>query len=151
MWGRAGPGSAWTSLGNIRQAEPSPHPDFRSDTTNTSLTVTECYRRQQQLESNLTWPMSAIHDAIKDSLWNTITKWCFIFDTVCILNLQHQFVWYLSSYLRKKDSGGKVLVVQERNRTNVFHQVGFFCLQVHKTCGGKTANLWGKHPFADQK
>lgn len=27
-----------------------------------------------------------------------------------------------------------MLVIQERNRSNVFHQLSFLCLQIHKTC-----------------
>lgn len=44
-------------------------------------------------------------------------------------------------YLWKKDSGSKVLVVQEGNCSNIFHQVSFLCLQIHETCGGQVSLL----------
>lgn len=116
--------------------------------------VTKRHQHQTQRVSNLTWPMSLMHDFIKDSLWKNNNKkvalliwqwWCILFDisqfTASVCQVWTFAFFTAAQYLRKKDSGGKVLVVKERNRSNIFHQVSFLCLQIHKTCGGQLF-LW---------
>lgn len=58
------------------------------------------------------------------------------FSIVCftVVNVTSTFAAYL--HLREKDPGGKVFVVQEGNRADIFHQISLFCLQIHKTWRG---------------
>lgn len=103
MWGRAGPGSAWTGPGNTRQAEPAPHPDFRSDTTpNHSQRYSVKFNQyQQKLVLNPTWPISLMQDAIIDSLWKQEQKGCFVISDVTVCQ-----VW---TFVSVSTSGKKIL------------------------------------------
>lgn len=84
--------------------------------------------------------MSFMYDVIKDSLWKNKRLALLYFISpfpASVCQIWTFAVFPAPLYLRKKDPGGKVLVVQEGNRSNIFHQVSILCLQIHKTCGGQ--------------